>query len=61
MGKIKNLINRAVPNKALMPVVKREPSAQHNTITYSDQTQCRICGKVWDTNDAEPPECDGPK
>lgn len=57
MGKIKNLINRAVPNKALKPVVKRE----HNTIQYSDQTQCRICGKVWDTNDAEPPECEGPK
>ena len=53
MGKIKNLINRAVPNKALKPVIKRE----HNTIQYSDQTQCRICGKVWDTNDAEPPEC----
>lgn len=24
---------------------------------YSDQVSCSACGKTWDVNDPEPPEC----
>jgi len=25
---------------------------------YSDQMHCSYCGKQWDVNDPDPPECD---
>ena len=39
--------------------MKPEPvKKDHTPIQFSDQMRCRKCGKVWDTNDPEPPECD---
>ena len=35
-----------------------KPKQEHDPIQYSDQTRCRKCGKVWDTNDADPPPCE---
>lgn len=29
----------------------------HKTRQYSDQLHCHVCGKQWDVNDPEPPEC----
>lgn len=29
----------------------------HDAIQYSDQMQCAKCGKAWDANDPDPPEC----
>lgn len=29
----------------------------HDAIQYSDQMQCAKCGKAWDVNDPDPPEC----
>jgi hypothetical protein len=28
-----------------------------NTRQYSDQYHCADCGKQWDVNDPDPPEC----
>lgn len=55
MGKMKAALQRVIG--------KSEPEKnyvrkEHDPIQYSDQTCCRKCGKVWDTNDAEPPECE---
>ena len=30
----------------------------HDLIQESDQTRCRRCGRVWDTNDPAPPPCE---
>ena len=30
---------------------------QHKARQYSDEMHCHVCGKVWDINDLEPPEC----
>lgn len=30
---------------------------QHDVRQYSDEIHCHICGKVWDVNDPDPPEC----
>jgi diadenosine tetraphosphate (Ap4A) HIT family hydrolase len=30
---------------------------EHKARQYSDQLHCHICGKQWDVNDPEPPEC----
>lgn len=30
---------------------------KHDARQYSDQMHCHICGKQWDVNDPQPPEC----
>lgn len=30
---------------------------EHKARQYSDQMHCHVCGKQWDVNDPEPPEC----
>lgn len=30
---------------------------EHKARQYGDQMQCHVCGKAWDVNDPEPPEC----
>lgn len=30
---------------------------QHSTKRYGDQFQCWRCGRSWDTNDPDPPDC----
>lgn len=52
MGKLKALLF----GKTKQPDIQKY--REHDTIQYSDQTRCRICGKVWDTNDPDPPKCD---
>lgn len=52
MGKMKATLEKIIG--------RPEPTnnfRDHVTIQYSDQTKCRICGKVWDTNDYDPPNC----
>ena len=31
---------------------------KHCLRQYSDQMTCRKCGKTWDVDDPEPPECE---
>lgn len=52
MGKLKSLLF----GKTKQPDIQKY--REHDTIQYSDQTRCRICGKVWDTNDPDPPKCE---
>ena len=30
---------------------------EHKARQYGDQLHCHICGKQWDVNDPEPPQC----
>jgi hypothetical protein len=32
-------------------------NTEHKARQYSDQMQCHVCGKAWDVNDPDPPEC----
>ena len=38
---------------------QHESKHQHDARQYGDTTECAICGKQWDTNDPDPPPCDG--
>lgn len=29
-----------------------------SAVQYADSTECTACGRRWDTNDPEPPDCD---
>lgn len=35
----------------------KELTMEHKARQYGDQMQCHVCGKAWDVNDPEPPEC----
>ena len=30
---------------------------EHDAIQYSDQMQCKNCGRAWDVNDSDVPPC----
>lgn len=34
-----------------------ETKAHKNAVQFSDQVSCSYCGKTWDVNDFDPPEC----
>lgn len=56
MGRMKDQLAKMLKNPNR--VIQKELYRDHVTIQYSDQTQCRICGKIWDTNDSDPPPCE---